>query len=139
MRRLRQIYYTVPKEYRSAKSDQIEEELAKAMNLISRASRGAQTSFESGKEMERRGADSSPGVAQKLTASGVGTLISMEAQTQVIQSHIVSLLAQTLADANEKETRLVTSAGRSYGSVSETLGGGDNLFSTIALGFKAAQ
>lgn len=136
MRRIRMIYHTMPKEYRSEKSDQIEEELSKAMNMISRVSRGADTSFRSGKEMEQRGADASPGVAQKLTASGVGTLISMEAQTQVIQSHIVSLLAQTLADANEKETRQVSNTGQSYNAVSGTLKNSSSLFSKLALGFK---
>ena len=134
MRRLKIIYHTIPKEYRSEKSDQIEEELSKAMNLIARVSQGAQTSFQSGKQMEDKGANSSPGVAQKLTASGVGTLISMEAQTQVIQSHIVSLLAQTLADANEKEARLTESRGVSFAGVSECLGDKDSLFSNHVLG-----
>ncbi len=136
MRRIKLIYGTLPKEYRSEKSDQIEEELSKAMNLISRVSRGAESSFRSGKEMEERASDSSPGVAQKLTASGVGTLITMEAQTQIIQSHIVSLLAQTLADANEKETRQVTNNGQTYGSVSENLSTKTSVFSKLALGFK---
>lgn len=138
MRRIRLIYHTLPKEYRSEKSDQIEDELSKAMNLISRVSRGADSSFRSGKEMERRGADASPGVAQKLAASGIGTLISMEAQTQIIQSHIVSLLAQTLADANEKETRQVSNTGHSYNAVSGSLKASANPFSKLALGFKVA-
>lgn len=138
MRRVRQIYYTLPKEYRSEKSDQIEDEISKAMNMISRVSNGANSSFLSGKEMESRGADSSPGVAQKLTASGVGTLVSMEAQTQVIQSHIVSLLAQTLADANEKESRMVANRGQSFNTVSGSLKNSSSLFSAAALGLKEA-
>lgn len=138
IRRIKLIYGTLPKEYRSEKSDQVEEELSKAMNLISRVSRGAESSFRSGKEMEDRASNASPGVAQKLTASGVGTLISMEAQTQIIQSHIVSLLAQTLADANEKETRQVMSNGHSYGSISESLDTKTTLFSKLALGMKVA-
>lgn len=131
--RLRIIYHTLPKEYRSEKSDAIEEELAKAMNMIARVSDGANSSFHSGKELERRGADASPGVADKLTASGVGSLVAMEAQTQVIQSHITSLLAQSLADANEKENRLIISKGSSFSSVSKDLGPDDGRFSTKVL------
>jgi hypothetical protein len=138
MRRIKLIYGTLPKEYRSEKTDQIEEELSKAMNLISRVGRGAESSFRSGKEMEERASNASPGVAQKLTASGVGSLITMEAQTQIIQSHIVSLLAQTLADANEKETRQVTNSGSSYTSVAKSLNDKSSLFSTLALGSKVA-
>lgn len=136
MRRIKLIYHTLPKEYRSEKSDQIEEEISKAMNLISRVSAGANSSFHSGKELERRGADASPGVAQKLTASGIGSLVAMEAQTQVIQSHIVSILTQQLADANEKETRLITNRGQSFNSVSGSLKSESSLFSSLALGVR---
>src|SRR2546430_343044 len=45
LKRLKQIYYTMPKEYRSEKSDAIEDELSKAMNMISRTSAGANTTF----------------------------------------------------------------------------------------------
>lgn len=138
MRRLKNIYYTMPKEYRSEKAEVIESELSKAMNLISRVRPEAQTTFASGKELERRGADASPAVAQKLTASGVGTLISMEAQTQVIQSHITSLLAQMLADANEKESRAVASKGSNFSWFSKILGQFDNSFSSRVMAFKAA-
>lgn len=130
LRRLKIIYYTLPKEYRSEKADEIEDELSKAMNLVARIGPEALTTFLSGKEMERRGAETSPGVAQKLTASGMGTLIAMEAQSQVIQSHITSLLAQTLADANEKEARAVVTRGAAFSNVSENLGAHDGLFST---------
>lgn len=132
-RRLQVIYHTLPKEYRSEKSDAIEGEIAKAMNTISRVSSGANTTFHSGKEMERMGADASPGVAQKLTASGVGTLIAMESQTQIIQSHITSLLAQMLADANEKEARIVVSRGAAFTGVSASLDEGDMKFSSKVL------
>jgi len=139
MRRIKTIYHTLPKEYRSEKSDQIEEELSKAMNLIARVSSGSQSSFQSGKQMEERATNVSPGVAEKLTASGVGTLISMEAQTQIIQSHIVSLLAQTLADANEKESRLIESNGTSFSGVSKNLVGSESSFSNQALTLKAIR
>lgn len=137
LRRLKVVYHTLPKEYRSEKSDQIEEELSKAMALIAKVGKGAGTSFQSGKEMEQRGVDSSPGVAQKLTASGMGTLISMEAQNQVIQSHVVSLLAQTLAAANEKESRSVESKGAAFAGVSENLAKNDDAtFSSHVLALK---
>lgn len=130
IRRLQLIYRTLPKEYRSAKADEIEATITRAMNLISRVGPEARTTFLSGKELERRGADASPGVAQKLTASGVGTLVAMEAQSQVIQSHITGILAQMLADANEKEARMVVSKGESFTEISRSLGPDDGKFST---------
>ena len=130
LNRLRIIYHTLPKEYRSAKADEIEDELSKAMNLAARLDPQARTTFQSGKEMERRGADASPGVAEKLTASGTGTLIAMEAQSQMIQTHIMTLLAQSLADSNEKESRAVVSRGAAFSGVSENLGSHDGKFST---------
>jgi hypothetical protein len=130
LRRLKIIYYTLPKEYHSEKAQAIEDDLSKAMNAIARISPGAQSSFNSGKELERRGADSSPGVAQKLTATGVGSLVSLESQNLVLQSHITNLLAQILADANEKETRMVASRGASYGGLSSGLGAKLHTFSS---------
>lgn len=135
IKRLRLIYETLPKEYRSPKADQIESEIAEAMNLVARIAPGANNTFKSGKELESRGATASPGVAQKLTASGVGSLVAIEAQSQVIQSHIVSLMAQMLADANEKETRGVVSKGQGFGNISSNLstkaiGDHDGKFST---------
>jgi hypothetical protein len=130
IRRLQLIYRTLPKEYRSAKADEIEATISRAMNLISRVGPEARTTFLSGKELERRGVDASPGVAQKLTASGVGTLVAMEAQSQVIQSHITGILAQMLADANEKEARMVVSKGESFTEISRSLGPDDGKFST---------
>jgi hypothetical protein len=137
IRRLQLIYRTLPKEYRSAKADEIEATISRAMNLISRVGPEARTTFLSGKELERRGADASPGVAQKLTASGVGTLVAMEAQSQVIQSHITGILAQMLADANEKEARMVVSKGASFTEISKSLGPDDGKFSThVFRGFR---
>lgn len=138
LRRLKIIYHTMPKEYRSDKADMIEDELSKAMNLVSRVSADSKMNFASGKELERRGAEASPGVAQKLTASGVGTLIAMESQTQIIQSHITTLLTQMLADANERETRAVVAKGTGFSSFSSNLNQSDSRFSTWALSFKAA-
>ncbi len=132
LRRLKLVYHTLPKEYRSEKSDAIEDEISKAMNMVSRVVPQAETTFRSGKELEQRGADASPGVAQKLAASGVGSLVAMEAQTQMIQSHITSLLAQMLAAANERESREVVSKGLSFQSFSWFLGSSDTRFSTQA-------
>lgn len=131
--RLRIIYGTIPKEYRSEKADAIEDELSRAMNAISRIGPGANTSFQSGKELERRGADSSPGVAQKLTASGVGSLVTLESQSLVLQSHITSLLTQMLANGNERESRALVSHGTSFSGFSQNLGPEDGRFSTHAL------
>lgn len=137
IRRLKLIYHTMPKEYHSKKSEAIETEIAKAMNVISRISRESHTTFKSGKELERRGADASPGVAQKLTASGVGTLISLESQSQVIQSHITGLLSQMLAQANDKETRAVVATGNSFKSISSGLWNKERRFSDIVIELRA--
>lgn len=132
--RLRIIYHAMPKEYRSEKYDLIEDEIAKAMNLAARVAPETKTSFESGKELERRGADASPGVAQKLTASGVGSLVSLESQSLTMQSHVVTLLAQMLADGNEKETRAITLRGNSMKAFSGNLNQRESSFSKIVLG-----
>lgn len=129
MRRLKLIYHTIPKEYRSEKSDAIEAEISRAMNAISQIAPGAKSSFESGKELENRGKDSSPGVAQKLAASGVGSLVTLESQSLVLQSHIASLLTQILADGNERESRLVVSRGDSFKGFLTNLGSNDGRFS----------
>lgn len=139
LNRLRIIYHTLPKEYRSEKYDNIEDELAKAMNLVARVGVDTQTSFKSGKELERRGADASPGVAQKLTASGVGTLIAQEAQSQVIQSHITSLLTQMLAEGNEKETRAIATKGANLKDFASNLSQIEFKFSSLVLGSGSAR
>lgn len=136
LNRLRTIYHTLPKEYHSEKFDQIEDDLARSMNLVAKISPEATTTFKSGKELERRGADASPGVAQKLTASGIGTLVALESQNQVIQSHITTLLAQILAQGNERETRSVVAKGSSFKGLAETLDQSSSKFSLIALGGK---
>lgn len=134
LNRLKIIYHNIPKEYRSEKYDMIDDEISKAMNLVARVGPETKSSFESGKELERRGADASPGVAQKLTASGVGSLITLESQSLVMQSHVTSLLAQMLADGNEKETRAVAMRGESMKSFSGNLSQKESTFSRIVLG-----
>jgi hypothetical protein len=139
LNRLKIIYQTLPPEYRSAKADAIEDELSKAMNLVARLDPQIATTFRSGKELEQRGADSSPGVAQKLTASGVGTLVALEAQSQSIQSHITTLLAQMLADANERESRAVVTRGSTYKGISSGLGQDKGWFSNHVTPFRWTQ
>jgi hypothetical protein len=139
LQRLRTIYYNIPKEYRSEKYDVIDGEISQAMNLVARVGPESKSSFNSGKELERRGADASPGVAQKLTASGVGSLVSIESQSLVMQSHITSLLAQMLADGNEKETRAVALRGDSMKSLSGSLSQTESRFSRIVLGVGAKR
>jgi hypothetical protein len=134
LRRLRQIYHTIPNEYRAQKYDTIEEEISNAMNLVSRVRPEVTTTFKSGKELEQRGANASPGVAQKLTASGVGTLISQESQTQAILSHITSMIAQSLAIANENETRSVATKGSSLKALAVNLSQRESRFSHLVLG-----
>jgi hypothetical protein len=131
--RLKTIYHTLPKEYKNDKSEQVEDDLSKAFSLAARVNFDAQNSFNSGKELERHGADASPGVAQKLTASGIGTLIALESQTQVIQSQITNQLAQMIAEGNEKESRMVVSRGQSFLGIHRNLNQTDGRFSSQAL------
>lgn len=121
VKRLQKIYYTLPKEFRSGKSDEIEAELAAAMNELGKLSAGAKETFRSGKELETKGIDASPGVAQKLTASGIGTLVAMSAQEQVLISHATSLLVQGLAQKQEDEARSIVTAASTLKSISEGL------------------
>lgn len=132
--KLQRIYYQIPKEFRSEKSELVEREIAQAMNLVAKIKRDTKSAYDSGKELERRGADASPGVAEKLTASGVGTLISQQAQAQVIQSQIASLLGQILAAGNEQENRAIVSQGTALQNIATASRQG--LFSELILGLK---
>ena len=136
LRRLQKIYVTLPKQYRSGKTDELERELAKALNMAANISGETKATFDSGKELERQGAEVSPAVAQKLTASGVGSLIALESQTQAIQSKIMILMTQSIAEANEKETRSLIARGSSLQSISLQLSPLKKTFSALVLGFK---
>lgn len=120
-KRLKKIYFTLPKEYRSEKAEAMEAELSNAMAEIGKLSTEAKDAFLSGKELESKGADASPGVAQKLTASGTGTLVAMAAQQQVLTSHITSLLVQMLAQKNEEDAREMVSNGSTLKGISKSL------------------
>jgi hypothetical protein len=131
-KRLKAIYYALPKEYRSEKADTIEAELSKAMEEIGKLSGEAKDAFLSGKELETKGADASPGVAQKLTASGTGTLVAMAAQQQVLTSHITSLLVQMLAQKNEEDSRKLVSDGATLKGIASSLSQEKQPFSSRA-------
>jgi len=133
IRRLREINYTIPPEYRTTKSQVFELEMTRAMELAAQMTEEAKDTFRSGKQLERRGADASPGVAQKLTASGVGTLVSLQAQSQVAQSQMVSLLTQMLAEGAEKESRKLVSAGKNFKDLSGSLQGDEKKLSTLVV------
>ena len=137
LRRLKLIYDTMPAQYHNKKSDLIENEISDAMTLVSQVSPNARRAYESGRELERRGENVSPGVAEKLTASGVGSMLQVQSQTMILESHITSLLAQMLADANERETRSVVSRGETFRSVSSSLKARRSSFSREVLGFRA--
>ncbi len=129
-RRLSQIYRIMPKEYRNEKYNELDSEISNAMTMTAQVHSQTESTFKSGKELERRGADASPGVAQKLTASGIGSLVSVQAQSLALQSHIITMLAQMMAQANESETRAVVSKGSALKTVSAQL---ESKFSVVAL------
>lgn len=129
-KRLSQIYRVMPKEYRNEKYNELDSEISNALNMTAQVRSGTESAFRSGKELERRGADASPGVAQKLTASGIGSLVSVQSQSLALQSHIVTMLAQMMAQANETETRGVVSKGNALKTVSAQL---ESKFSSLAL------
>lgn len=126
-RRLSQIYYTLPPEYRSAKSDNVEREITQALQLAGQVTDAAKSSFDSGRELENRAESASPGVSQKLTASGVGSLVALEAQNQVIQARVVSLLAHQVAAAREREARSVMGQATEYKTISTMRGFSDKV------------
>lgn len=126
-KRLSQIYYTLPPEYRTEKSDSIEREITQALQLAGQVTDAAKNSFDSGKQLESRAEGASPGVSQKLTASGVGSLVALEAQNQVVQARVVSLLAHQLADSREREARSVTSQANEYKTISTMRGFSDKV------------
>lgn len=134
LNRLQQIYRVMPKEYRNDKYAEVDTELADAMNLTARVHPESDSAFRSGKELERRGADASPGVAQKLSASGTGSLVAVQAQSLSMQSHIVKMMAQMMAEGNERETRMVVTRGSSFRCLADRL---DNKFSSIVFARKS--
>ena len=125
IRRLERIYYTLPPEFKTEKSDQVVRQISQSMSVAGLLTRDAKPAFESGKQLEKRALDSSPGVANKLTASGVGTLVTLQSQSQVAQAQIIALLSQMIAENGSKDAARLNSQSREY----KTLGSGLNGFS----------
>ena len=120
-RKLNQIYHLLPTELKSTKSREIELELARAMELSSRLSEASRVVFLSGEDIERRASHASPGVANKLSASALGTIIKLNAQNQVAQSQVVSLLTKILAETTEREARSITQKAIEMNTIGELL------------------
>jgi len=126
MRRLQRIYYTLPPEFRTEKSDEVERRISQAMSVAGVLVDSAKPSFSSGKELERKGLEVGPAVANKMTASGVGTLVALQSQNQVAQATIISLLSQMIAESGSKEVARLKSQANEY----KTLGSEPKPFAT---------
>lgn len=121
VRRLSDIYYTLPPELRTKKADAVESELRRAVDLATRITNSAGDAHRTGADLEKDALGKSPGVAQKLTASGVGSLIELSAQNQVAQGTIISLLTQVVAESSDRSARELSGRSMAYGDVSRTL------------------
>ena len=122
-RRLERIYYTLPPEFRTEKSDQMARQLSNAMNTASLMMESAQESFESGKQLETKALHVGPAVAEKMAASGIGTLVALESQNQVAQATMVSLITQLVAENGAKEASRIKSQAQNFKSTSSALSG----------------
>ncbi len=125
MRRLQRIYYTMPPEFRTEKSDEVERRISQAMSVAGVLTDTAKPAFDSGKQLEKNGLEVGPAVANKMTASGVGTLVALQSQNQVAQATIISLLSQMIVENGSKEAARLNSQALEY----KTLGSGLNGFS----------
>lgn len=121
VRRLSDIYYTLPPELRTKKADAVELELRRAVDLATRITNSAGDAHKTGSDLEQDALSKSPGVAQKLTASGVGSLIELSAQNQVAQGTIISLLTQMVAESGDRNAREISGRSSAYGDMSRTL------------------
>lgn len=123
VKRLQDIYYTLPPEFRTGKSDEIERQMSQAMSLAARISDEAKIAFKSGKQLERNALSVGPAVANKMTASGVGTLISLESQNQVAQATIISLLSNMVAENASRDASYLKSQIREFQKIEQGMGG----------------
>ncbi len=123
VKRLQDIYYTLPPEFRTGKSDEIERHISQAMSLAARISDEAKVAFKSGKQLERNALSVGPAVANKMTASGVGTLISLESQNQVAQATIISLLSNMVAENASRDASYLKSQIREFQKIEQGMGG----------------
>ena len=128
--RLKKIYSLMPPEFRTEASDELEARLSQSMSLASNLVENAKPAFESGKQLETDGLEVGPAVANKMTASGVGTLVALQSQNQVAQATIISLLSQEIALNSSKEVRRLKSQSNEFkimGSGMKGLSGHINL------------
>ncbi len=123
VRRLEKIYYNLPPEFRTEKSDEVARQISQAMSVAGLLVESAKPAFKSGKQMEQKALDSSPGVANKLTASGVGTLVTLQSQNQVAQAQIISLLSQMIAENASKDAARLRTQSQEYKGLSSGLTG----------------
>ncbi len=123
LRRLQRIYYTLPPEFRTEKSDEVERRITQAMSVAGILVDSAKPAFGSGKELEKKGLEVGPAVANKMTASGVGTLVALQSQNQVAQATIISLLSQMIIESGSKEITRLNSQSREFKSMGSGLTG----------------
>ena len=123
VRRLERIYYNLPPEFKTEKSEEVARQISQAMSVAGLLVDSAKPAFKSGKQMEQKALDSSPGVANKLTASGVGTLVTLQSQNQVAQAQIISLLSQMIAENASKDAARLRTQSQQYKGLSTGLTG----------------
>ena len=123
LRRLTRIYYTMPPELRTEKSDEVERRLSQAMSVAGILAESAKPAFSSGKQLEKEGLEVGPAVANKMSASGIGTLVALQSQNQVAQATIISLLSQMIAEDGSKEAARLNSQSHEYKELGSGLTG----------------
>ncbi len=121
VRRLSDIYYTLPPEIRTKKADAVEAEIRRAMDIATRITNSAGDAYKTGADLERTALNKSPAVSQKLTASGVGSLIELQAQNQVAQGTIIGLLTQMVAETTDSNARQMAGRSAAFMDVSQSL------------------
>ncbi len=122
-KRLRDIYLTLPPEFRTEKSDDIEKRISEAMSVAGVLAESAKPAFDSGKQLEKDGLEVGPAVANKMAASGVGTLVALQSQNQVAQATIISLLSQMIAEDGSKEAAKLKSQAKEFKSLGSGMTG----------------
>ncbi len=123
LKRLQTIYTLLPDQFKTQKSKEVEEQLAQALVLAEQLKRASAPAYESGRELEKKALDSGPAVSQKLAASGIGTLVTLEAQNQVAQGTIINLLSQMIAEGASKDASLASSQAKEMKQMSGGLSG----------------
>jgi len=136
LKRLQTVYSLLPDQFKTQKSKEVEDQIARALVLAERLKRESTLAYDSGRELEKKALDSSPAVSQKLAASGIGTLVTLEAQNQVAQGTIINLLSQMIAEGASKDAALITSQSNEMKQVSGGLKGMANAIRAGSGGLK---